>query len=342
MPVSDIRSDPILQVSALKTSFFTSEGTFQAVAGIDFDVKRGKVLGLVGESGCGKTVTALSVMRLVPDPPGRIVAGKILFQGTDLLTLTEKEIRSIRGKRIAMIFQEPMTSLNPVFTVGNQIMEMLRLHLAMSKREALKRTVELLTQVGIPSPEQRAKEYPHQLSGGMRQRVMIAMAISCHPDLVFADEPTTALDVTIQAQILSLLKRLREELGMAMVLISHDLGVIAEVADDVAIMYAGRIVEYTSKEELFANPLHPYTQGLLASLPRFDLPNATPSGQAGQVQKTRKRLKAISGMVPRLSDLPSGCTFHPRCPVAIEVCQKEEPELLEVSLGHKVRCWLAQ
>ncbi len=342
MQASDARSDLILRVSGLKTSFFTSEGTFQAVAGIDFEVKKGKVLGLVGESGCGKTVTALSVMRLVPDPPGRIVAGKILFQGTDLLTLTEKEMQSIRGKRIAMIFQEPMTSLNPVFTVGNQIMEMLRLHLAMSKREALERTIELLTQVGIPSPEQRVKEYPHQLSGGMRQRVMIAMAISCHPDLVFADEPTTALDVTIQAQILSLLKRLREELGMAMVLISHDLGVIAEVADEVAIMYAGRIVEYTSKEELFANPLHPYTQGLLASLPRFDLPNATPSGQAGQVHKTRERLKAISGMVPRLSDLPSGCTFHPRCPVAIEVCQKEEPELLEVSPGHKVQCWLAQ
>lgn len=342
MPVSDVRSDPILRVSGLATSFFTSEGTFQAVAGIDFDVKRGKVLGLVGESGCGKTVTALSVMRLVPDPPGRIVGGKILFQGTDLLALTEKEMQSIRGKRIAMIFQEPMTSLNPVFTVGNQIMEMLRLHLKMSKREALERTIELLTQVGIPSPEQRVKEYPHQLSGGMRQRVMIAMAISCHPDLVFADEPTTALDVTIQAQILSLLSRLREELGMAMVLISHDLGVIAEVADEVAIMYAGRIVEYTSKEELFANPLHPYTQGLLASLPRFDLPNATSSAQTGQIRKTRERLKAISGMVPRLSNLPSGCTFHPRCPVAIEVCQKEEPELLEVSPGHKVRCWLAQ
>jgi len=240
-----------------------------------------------------------------------------------------------------MIFQEPMTSLNPVFTVGNQIMEMLRLHLGVSKSEALERTIKLLTQVGISSPEQRVKEYPHQLSGGMRQRVMIAMAISCHPDLVLADEPTTALDVTIQAQILNLLKRLREELGMAMVLISHDLGVIAEVADEVAIMYAGRIVEYTSKEELFANPLHPYTQGLLASLPRFDLPNAMP-GQTGQVHKKRERLKAISGMVPRLSDLPSGCTFHPRCPVAIEVCHKEEPQLLEVSPGHKVQCWLAQ
>jgi len=342
MPVSDTRSDPILRVSGLKTSFFTSEGTFQAVNGIDFEVKRGKVLGLVGESGCGKTVTALSVMRLVSDPPGRIVAGKILFQGTDLLTLTEKEMRSVRGKRIAMIFQEPMTSLNPVFTVGNQIMEMLNLHLAMSKKDALTRTIELLTQVGIPSPHQRVKEYPHQLSGGMRQRVMIAMAISCHPDLVFADEPTTALDVTIQAQILNLLKRLREELGMSMVLISHDLGVIAEVADEVAIMYAGRIVEYTSKEELFANPLHPYTQGLLASLPRFDTPNAIPSQRESGDRKKRERLKAIPGMVPRLSNLPTGCTFHPRCPVAIEVCQKEEPQLLEVSPGHKVQCWLAQ
>jgi peptide/nickel transport system ATP-binding protein len=338
MRVADIRSGLILKASGLSTSFFTSEGIVRAVAGIDFNVKKGEVLGLVGESGCGKTVTALSVMRLVPDPPGRIVAGKILFQGTDLLTLTEKEMQSIRGKQIAMIFQEPMTSLNPVFTVGNQINEMLRLHLKMSKREALERTIELLAQVGIPSPEQRVKEYPHQLSGGMRQRVMIAMAISCHPDLVIADEPTTALDVTIQAQILNLLKHLREELGMAMILISHDLGVIAEVADEVAIMYAGRIVEYTSTQELFAHPLHPYTQGLLTSLPRFDLS----SRQAGRFRKGRERLKAISGMVPPLSDLPSGCTFHPRCPVAIEVCQKEEPELIEVSPGHKVRCWLAQ
>jgi len=340
MAVSDTRSDPILRVSGLKTSFFTSQGIFQAVNGIDFEVRKGKVLGLVGESGCGKTVTALSVMRLVPDPPGRIVAGKILFQGTDLVALPEKEMRSIRGKRIAMIFQEPMTSLNPVFTVGNQIMEMLKLHLGMNKRDALNRTIELLTQVGIPSPGQRVKEYPHQLSGGMRQRVMIAMAISCHPEIVFADEPTTALDVTIQAQILELLKRLREELGMAMVLISHDLGVIAEVADEVAIMYAGRIVEHTSKEELFENPLHPYTKGLLASLPRFDQQNTIPAGRTGR--RKRERLKAITGMVPRLSDLPPGCTFHPRCPVAIEVCHKEEPQLLEVSPGHKVQCWLAQ
>jgi len=338
MPVTDIRSDLILQVSGLSTSFFTSKGIFRAVAGINFDVKKGAVLGLVGESGCGKTVTALSVMRLVPDPPGRIVGGKILFQGTDLLTLTEKEMQSIRGKRIAMVFQEPMTSLNPVFTVGNQIMEMLRLHLKMSKRDALERTIQLLTQVGIPSPEQRVKEYPHQLSGGMRQRVMIAMAISCHPDLVIADEPTTALDVTIQAQILNLLKQLREELGMAMILVSHDLGVIAEVADVVAIMYAGRIIEHTSTQELFANPLHPYTQGLLASLPRFD----RSSRPSGQLHNRRERLKAISGMVPPLSNLPSGCTFHPRCPVAIEVCHRDEPELIEVSPGHKVHCWLAQ
>jgi len=329
-PASNIRSDLILQVSGLKTSFFTSEGIVNAVSGIDFDVKRGKVLGLVGESGCGKTVTALSIMRLVPDPPGRVVSGKV----TDLLTLTEKQMQSIRGRRISMIFQEPTTSLNPVFTAGNQIMEMLQHHLGMDKRKALERSIELLAQVGIPSPEQRVHEYPHQLSGGMRQRVMIAMAISCHPDLVIADEPTTALDVTIQAQILNLLKRLREELGMAMILISHDLGVIAEVADEVAIMYAGRIVEHTSKEELFENPLHPYTQGLLASLPRFD--------QTGEAHKRRERLKAISGTVPRLSDLPSGCTFHPRCPIAVEVCQKEEPELLEVSPNHKVRCWLRQ
>ncbi len=323
-------SRPLLRVKNLSTQFHTSEGVVQAVDGVDLTIASGKVTGLVGESGSGKTVTALSVLRLVPEPPGRIVSGEVLFNGADLLTLTETEMQKIRGKRIAMIFQEPMTSLNPVFTIGNQISEMLRLHLKMNRVEAHRRTVELLDLVGIPSADRRASEYPHQLSGGMRQRVMIAMAISCNPDLIFADEPTTALDVTIQAQILVLLERLRERFGMGMVLISHDLGVIAEVADQVAIMYAGRIVEETGTVELFANPLHPYTKGLLSSLPRFD-------ASGGR----KERLAAIPGTVPKLSDLPSGCKFTPRCPVAIPHCSQEEPPLKEISPGHRVRCWVA-
>ena len=294
-------------------------------------VRPGKVLGIVGESGSGKTVTALSVMRLVPQPPGRIVSGEILFSGTDLLSLPEQEMRAIRGKRIAMIFQEPMTSLNPVFTIGNQISEMVRLHLNMNRKDALELTTGLLERVGIPSARRRIQDYPHQLSGGMRQRVMIAMAVSCNPQVLFADEPTTALDVTIQAQILRLLEKLREEIGMALVLISHDLGVIAEIAHEVAIMYAGKIVETAATEELFAHPLHPYTRGLLASLPRFDTGGGRPP-----------RLNAIPGAVPKLTALPSGCAFHPRCSEAIPRCSQEPQPLTEIRPGHWVRCGVAQ
>lgn len=327
--VSPVES-AILKVEDLTTEFHTQEGILRAVDGVSLKVKKGRVLGLVGESGCGKTVTALSVMRLIPEPPGKIVAGRVLFNDQDLLTLPESQMRPFRGKRLAMVFQEPMTSLNPVFTIGNQIGEMLRLHLSMSRSEAQDRTVELLNLVGIPVPEQRVKEYPHQLSGGMRQRVMIAMAISCSPDVIFADEPTTALDVTIQAQILALLEELRERMGLALVLISHDLGMIAEVAHEVAIMYAGRIVESATTEELFSNPLHPYTQGLLASLPRFDRGGAR-----------RGRLSAIPGSVPKLSELPVGCKFEPRCGFAFDRCM-EEPLLEELSPGHWVRCWWAK
>jgi oligopeptide/dipeptide ABC transporter ATP-binding protein len=326
----------VLQVENLRTRFVTAgsagETTVRAVEDVTLSVRRGKVLGLVGESGCGKTVTALSVLKLIPQPPGRIVSGRVLFNGTDLLPLSEKEMQKIRGRRISMIFQDPLTSLNPVFTIGYQVAEMLRVHLGASRAEARDRTIELLRHVGIPSPERRYREYPHQLSGGMRQRVMIAMAVSCSPELVFADEPTTALDVTIQAQILDLLKKLREEMGMAMVLISHDLGIISETADEVAVMYAGRIVEQAPTERLFETPRHPYTKGLLASLPRFD--------EASSAH--RKRLKAITGMVPSLSRLPSGCAFHPRCPLAIERCSTDEPALEEVSPGHRVSCWLEQ
>ncbi len=323
-------SASILQVVNLVTEFQTPRGPLKAVEGINFQVERGKVVGIVGESGCGKSVTALSIMRLIPTPSGRIKGGQILFKGTDLLTLREKEMQKIRGKQIAMIFQEPMTSLNPVFTIGNQITEMLRLHLHLGRSEANQRAVELLQLVGIPVPERRIKEYPHQLSGGMRQRVMIAMAISCNPELIIADEPTTALDVTIQAQILALLQDLRQRLGMAMILISHDLGVIAEVAEEVAIMYAGRIVEYTKTEALFATPRHPYTKGLLDSLPRFE------NGEPG------KRLRAITGTVPKLTDLPEGCKFAPRCSWAWDLCHQQEPDLMERAPGHQSRCWLEE
>ncbi len=322
-------TEPLLTISNLSTGFETDSGLLTAVDGISLDVGAGRVLGVVGESGCGKTMTALSVMRIVP-PPGRVLGGSIRFQGTELLTLPEREMQRVRGRRIAMIFQEPMTALNPVLTVGEQVAEMLRHHLRMSRAEARSRTIELFDQVGIPSPADRYGAYPHQLSGGLRQRVMIAMAISCRPALIFADEPTTALDVTIQAQILVLLRRLQQELGLSLVLISHDLGVIAEMADEVAVMYAGRIVERTTTERLFAEPLHPYTQGLLQSMPR-----RTPRDR-------QRRLAAIPGVVPKLSQLPSGCTFHPRCPVAVSRCSSEEPELKRLGPSHEVRCWVAE
>lgn len=316
----------LLNVNKLKTYFYTSEGAIHAVDDVSFRINKGTILGLVGESGCGKSVTALSVMRLVP-PPGKIVSGGIFFDGHDLLKLNDEQIRRLRGERIAMIFQDPMTSLNPVFSIGNQIAEIFRVHRGDKRSVSFEKAESLLQRVGIPDPSRRIKEYPHQLSGGMRQRVMIAMAIACEPALIIADEPTTALDVTIQAQILRLLKGLTETLSTALILISHDLGVIAETADEVAIMYAGKIVEYAGTKGLFNNPLHPYTIGLLDSIPRFG-------------DKREKRLRTIKGMVPRLSDLPSGCSFNPRCKYVIERCRGEEPELVDAGGGHLVRCWV--
>jgi len=320
----------ILRIRELRTHFFTERGLIKAVDGINLDVEAGTTIGLVGESGCGKSVTALSIMGLVPQPPGRIVGGEILFNGRDLTKLTEKEMCRIRGGKIAMVFQEPMTSLNPVFTIGNQVAEGLRLHFKMSKAEAREKTLELMSLVGIPSPERRIKEYPHQMSGGMRQRVMIAMAISCDPSLLIADEPTTALDVTIQAQILDLIRDLMESLGMTMILISHDLGVIARIAKRAAIMYAGRIVEQGRIENLFHHPRHPYTVGLLKSAPRAD-------------REEKHRLDTIPGSVPNLLNLPSGCVFHPRCSYAQEVCRKEVPPLRAVGENsQKSACFFAE
>ena len=301
----------------------------RAVDGVTLSVRPGEMLGLVGESGCGKTVTALSILRLVPDPPGRIVGGTISFEGRDLVRLPEEEIRKIRGCAISMIFQEPMTSLNPVFTVGEQVAEGIRQHQKVSRREAWDQAVEVLKRVKIPDPARRAREYPHQLSGGMRQRVMIAIALALRPKLLIADEPTTALDVTIQAQILELLLGLQEEMKMAVMLITHDLGVIAETADRVVVMYAGRVVEEASVKELFDNPLHPYTQGLMESLPRLE------------TGKARRRLRAIPGLVPNLLELPTGCKFAPRCPKVVEQCWPTEPELREIRPGHSARCILA-
>jgi len=317
----------LLDIQGLTTHFFTRSGVIKAVDNLSLRLQKGRVLGLVGESGCGKTVTALSILNLVPYP-GKIVSGRIVFEGQDLLTLSASEIRAIRGAKIAMIFQEPMTALNPVFTVGNQIAEVLTAHQQVTKQQALDAATELLRSVGIPSPEKRVHEYPHQLSGGMRQRVMIAMAIACKPSLILADEPTTALDVTIQAHILELLGRIQAEMGMAMILVTHDLGLIAERAHEVAVMYAGRIVEQAETRELFANPQHPYTRGLMASIPR--------PGDAGKT-----RLKTIPGTVPRLYDLPVGCTFSPRCDIKTAKCDTE-PALVEVKPGHLVRCWEAK
>lgn len=318
---------PLLEVKDLKTYFYTSKGIAQAVDGVSFSVKRGETLGIVGESGCGKSVTAFSILRIIPEPPGKIVGGQINFEGRDLLKLSSREMRKVRGNQISMIFQEPLTSLNPVFTIGSQIMEAILLHQQVSKKEALNRAIEMLKLVGIGSPERRAKEYPYQLSGGMRQRVMIAMALSCNPKLLIADEPTTALDVTIQAQILDLIVRLKEVLGMAVILITHDLGVIAETVQYVCVMYAGRIVEAAPKNEIFANPQHPYTQGLLRALPRV--------ATGGE----RVRLKEIPGMVPALMRLPGGCRFCPRYEHSAEVCRVEEPPEVLVGTNHWVRCW---
>lgn len=318
---------PLLEVTDLRTYFDTEAGTARAVDGVSFAIEEGEVLGIVGESGSGKSVTSLSLMRLVPEPPGRIQPGSsVRFRGTELLELDEERMRRVRGNEIAMIFQEPMTSLNPVYPVGEQIAEALRYHKGLGKRAAWARAVELLGLVGIPDPEQRARAYPHQLSGGMRQRVMIAIAISCEPKLLIADEPTTALDVTIQAQILDLLAELRERLGMAMILITHDLGVVAEVCDRVLVMYAGQVMEEADVDTLFRDPRHPYTEGLLRAIPRLGQPV--------------ERLAVIPGVVPSATAWPVGCRFHPRCPYGWELCVDAHPGLFEAGVGHASRCWL--
>ena len=322
-----IAQAPLLEVRDLRTYFYTEDGVGRAVDGVSFSVGKGETLGIVGESGCGKSVGALSVMRLVADPPGRIESGQILLKGRDLMALDEEEMCRVRGDDIAMIFQEPMTSLNPVLTCGYQIVESVVLHQAVSKGEARDRAIEMLKLVGIPAPEYRIDEYPHQLSGGMRQRVMIAMALACNPDVLIADEPTTALDVTIQAQILELLEALQEELHMAILMITHDLGVIAEVADHVAVMYAGKIVEYADTTVLSTQPSHPYTRGLLRSIPRLD--------------EDRQRLDIIPGMVPDARAFPPGGRFAPRCPLADDRCRGEEPQLADLGDGHWTSCWHA-
>lgn len=320
-------SEKLVDIRNLKTYFYTEDGVVPAVDGVDMYVKRGETLGVVGESGCGKSVTSLSVMRLIASPPGKIVAGEILFEGEDLVKKPEAEMRKIRGNDISMIFQEPMTSLNPVYTIGDQIAEAIELHQGLSHKEAVDKAIEMLRLVGIPLPERRVKEYPHQLSGGMRQRVMIAMALSCNPKLLIADEPTTALDVTIQAQILELMKKLKKELGMAIMLITHDLGVVAEMCERVVVMYGGKVVEEGDAVSIFKSPLHPYTEGLLQSIPRMD--------------EDVDRLHVIEGVVPNPLHLPSGCRFHPRCPVALDKCKETQPQLEQVAPGRFVACFLA-
>ena len=311
----------------MRTHFASERGEVHAVDGVDLSLERGRTLGIVGESGCGKSVTALSIMGLVPQPPGRIAGGEVLFEGEDLLQAPARRMRDLRGHKLSMIFQEPMTSLNPAFPAGDQVAEALLRHRKISPKEARDQAVEMLRKVRIPSPERRARDYPHQLSGGMRQRVMIAMALACDPRLLIADEPTTALDVTIQAQILELMRLLRAELGTAIILITHDLGVIAELADDVIVMYAGKVVERCAAERLFAEPQHPYTIGLLGSIPRLHLAQA--------------RLSAIEGVVPDPVAFPQGCRFHPRCPFAVDKCRSEVPPLIKVSENHEAACWRA-
>ena len=317
--------EPLLQIKNLQTHFFTSEGVVRAVNGVTYDVLPGETLGLVGESGSGKSVSALSLMRLVPSPPGKIVGGEIIFDGESLLDVDDARMREIRGNDIAMVFQEPMTSLNPVLTIGRQLTEALELHLKLKRRDAEARAIELLHLVGIPAAEDRLHDYPHQFSGGMRQRVMIAMALSCDPKLLLADEPTTALDVTIQAQVLEVMARLSRELGTAVIVITHNLGVVARYADRVNVMYAGRIVESGSAQDIYHDPRHAYTLGLLESVPRLD-------ARTG-------RLIPIEGAPPDLTNLPVGCSFEPRCRFATDICREEQPELTETSNGHKHACW---
>ncbi len=316
----------LLEVKGLKTYFDTDAGTVKAVDGVSFSIESGKTLGIVGESGCGKSVTSLSIMQLLPKPVGRIAGGSVTLNGTNLLDLSEPEMRSIRGNDISMIFQEPMTSLNPVFTIGEQIMEPLRLHQNMKDAQAKKRAVEMLDLVGIPSPGDRVDEFPHQLSGGMRQRAMIAMALACNPSLLIADEPTTALDVTVQAQILDLMNDLREKLNSAIMFITHDLGVIAQMAQRVVVMYAGKVVEEADVIPLYGEPLHPYTQGLLRSIPRMDC--------------EKERLDVVPGVVPNPLNFPEGCKFHNRCDQCFDRCLQEEPPIYRLSSNRRVRCWL--
>ncbi|HMS32857.1 MAG TPA: ABC transporter ATP-binding protein [Ignavibacteria bacterium] len=315
----------LLEVKNLKTYFYTDDGIAKAVDDVSFELDKGETLGLVGESGCGKSVSALSIMRLIAEPPGKIVNGEIFFKGKDILKVPEKEMQDIRGNDIGMIFQEPMTSLNPVFTCGNQIEEAVILHQKLSKEDAKAKAIEMLKLVGIPAPEQRYNEYPHQLSGGMRQRIMIAMALSCNPEILIADEPTTALDVTVQAQILELINKLQRELGMAVIMITHDLGVIAEVSTRVAVMYASKVAEYGNVDQIFYNPKHPYTISLLNSIPKLN--------------KGKSRLATIEGNVPAPTNYPKGCHFCTRCTFAIEKCWNEEPPLIQIEPEHTASCW---
>src|SRR6266699_3641456 len=324
---------PLLEIDNLQTHFFTAAGVVRAVDGVSYEVRGGEVLGVVGESGCGKSVTALSILRLVADPPGRIVGGAVRFEGINLLELSEGEMETVRGNDISMIFQEPMTSLNPLMTIGRQITEAIVLHQGLAQRDAMDRATEMLRRVHIPEPERRVQAYPHQLSGGMRQRAMIAMALSCNPKLLIADEPTTALDVTIQAQILDLMRELQDTFGTAIILITHDMGVVAENADRVVVMYAGRKVEEASADDLFERPGHPYTKGLLGSLPNLEV--------VARTDAHRARLNEIKGMVPSLANLPRGCSFAPRCGFATAQCRAEYPPLLAHRPGHWVACWHA-
>lgn len=320
-------NEVLLRVKDLKTYFYTQDGVVKAVDGISFELARGETLGIVGESGSGKSVTALSILKLIPDPPGKIVSGEIYLDGMDIVALKEKEMQQVRGNEIAMIFQDPMTSLNPVFTIGNQIMETIMLHQRLNKKVAREKTVELLRSVGIPNPEQRIDGYPHQFSGGMRQRAMIAMALSCNPKILIADEPTTALDVTIQAQILQLMNEIKERTNSSIIIITHDLGVIAEMADNIIIMYGGMVVEYSDVNTIFYNSHHPYTWGLLRSIPRLD-------------EVKRERLIPIPGIPPSLIHVPPGCPFSPRCRYAKDICFKVTPELKNIGRFHKVACYL--
>jgi peptide/nickel transport system ATP-binding protein len=331
-PQTVTEADTLLDVDELRTYFHLRGGVLKAVDGVSFRLKPHETLAIVGESGCGKSMTALSLMRLIPDPPGKIVGGSVKLEGRDLLALDEPAMRGVRGKDISMIFQEPMTSLNPVMTIGRQIAETLLLHENIGRREAMRRAVDILKLVRIPEAEQRLKEYPHQLSGGMRQRVMIAMALACNPKVLIADEPTTALDVTIQAQILDIILDLQKKLGTALILITHDLGVVAETAQRVIVMYAGKKVEEAPVGELFARPLHPYTHGLMASIPRLDL-------LRGEGDVRKQRLQEIPGIVPALTRLPPGCAFAPRCPFADDRCRKEAPAYEEKRPAHWAACW---